>query len=256
MNDNQLQSRMKRLFVEGFTAIDIARPLHFFNADTPAVEVRRFMSDKQLSVVAIRKDGNVIGYTRQEDLTDGSCYDHIHNFDDAALLSQTSSYADVINCLSIYRCCFISSLGSVSAVISRSDIQTIPVRMWLFGMISIIEIYITRMLEVKYPDGSWQTELSQSRLKKAQEFQHERNRRNQNVKLIDCLQLVDKAQILMKDPDIRADAGFESRREAEKVIRELESLRNNLAHANDLISYDWDAIVTVSKRLDKIMTRV
>jgi hypothetical protein len=247
---------MKRLFVEGFTAIDIARPLHFFDAGAPAAEVRRFMTDNQLSVVAVKKDGNVIGYTQQEDLTDGICQDHIHNFDEAALLSQTSSYVDVINCLSASKYCFISELGSITAVITRSDIQKIPVRMWLFGMISIIEIYVSRMLEIKYPDGSWQKELSQSRLEKAQEFQHERKRRNQNVKLLDCLQLVDKARILMKDPDIREDAGFESRREAEKAIREFESLRNNLAHSNDLISYDWDAIVTVSRRLDKIMTRI
>ena len=76
------------------------------------------------------------------------------------------------------------------------------------------------------------------------------------MELLDCLQLVDKARILMKDPDFREDAGLGSRRATEKAIRDFESLRNNLAHNNDIVTYDWDTIVSVSQRLDKIMTRI
>ena len=55
---------------------------------------------------------------------------------------------------------------------------------------------------------------------------------------------------------MRKDVGFGSKRETEKVIRDFEALRNSLAHAHDIVAYDWDMIVTVSKRLDKILTRI
>jgi hypothetical protein len=60
----------------------------------------------------------------------------------------------------------------------------------------------------------------------------------------------------MKDPVIRDDAGFESMRAAKIAIKELESLRNNLAHAQDLLTYNWDAILAISNRLEKVMTRI
>ena len=51
MNSELLQSRMKRLFTEGFTAMDIAEPLLSFDADKSAEHVRQFMSDGNLGVI-------------------------------------------------------------------------------------------------------------------------------------------------------------------------------------------------------------
>ncbi len=256
MNSEPLQSRMKRLFAEGFTAMDIAEPLLSFDADKPAKNVRQFMSDNSLDVVGVRNDGVVIGYVQLEEMADGNCADYVHCFDEGVVLDQTSSYRDVIDCLARSKYCFVSVLGSVGAVITRSDIQKAPVRMWLSGMISIVEMYISRQLKTKYQGSSWQTLISANRLRKAQNLQEDRKRRNQKLSLLDCLHLADKAKILVKDPDMRKDAGFESKREAEKTIRDLESLRNSLAHAHDIVAYDWDMIVTVSKKLDKIMMRI
>ena len=72
----------------------------------------------------------------------------------------------------------------------------------------------------------------------------------------DCLQFTDKAQILIKDPEVLHEAGFSSKKEALRAIKDLQSLRNNLAHAQDILTYDWEIIVTISKRLDKVMTRI
>jgi hypothetical protein len=55
---------------------------------------------------------------------------------------------------------------------------------------------------------------------------------------------------------MREDMGFESKRTAEKVSKDFESLRNNLAHAQDIITNNWETIVVISRRLNKIMTRI
>lgn len=256
MEENNLQFRMKQIFTEGFTAIDIAKPLFSFDADKSALQVRQFMKNNHHEVVAIRNQGQPIGYIQLKDLRDGICQDYIHQFNVKSTLSQQASYRDVINCLAQNPYCFITTLGEVNAIITRGELQQVPVRMWLFGMISIIEIFLVRQIQEKYPYGSWQGLLSESRLEKAKNLQQEKERRNQKVDLFQCLQLTDKARILMTEPNMRMDAGFESKRDAEKAISDIESLRNNLAHASDLITYDWDIIVNIAQRLDKLMTRI
>jgi hypothetical protein len=247
---------MKRLFTEGFMAIDIAEPLASFDTDKCAVDTLQFMNKNDIEVVGVRREGVVAGYVQQQDLIDGKCGEHMHCFDKEIVLAETSFYPEVIDCLSRSKYCFISVLGSVGAVITRNDIQKPSVRMWLFGMITIVEIFIARTIEIKYPQSAWRRELSPERLKKAEDLQNERKRRDQHVTLLDCLQLGDKAKILMKDPEMREDMGFESKRTADKALKDFESLRNNLAHAQDIITYNWDSIVIISRRLNKIMTRI
>jgi len=37
------------------------------------------------------------------------------------------------------------------------------------------------------------------------------------------------------------------------TIKAVEALRNNLAHAQDIIARDWDTIVGLSENLDKVL---
>ena len=254
--DTSLQTRMRRLFVEAFTVMDIAEPLVSFDAGSDAEEVRAFMEERGLQLVGVRRDGVVAGYTRREELATGSCGDHLRPFSESEVVFEGASFPRVLEALIDSRYCFVSILGSVGAIVSRSDVEKPPVRMWLFGMITILEMFVTRSVQELYPDGSWAEEVSEGRLRKAQGLQKERERRGQSVDLLDCLQLSDKAAVLMKKEAMREDFGFESRREGERAIQELASLRNDLAHAQDIVSHNWEAIVNVSRRLDKIMTRV
>jgi len=256
MNTNFLQIRMKRLFTGGFTVLDIAENLVSFDADKDAVETERYMDESNLEIIGLRNEGVVVGYVRREELTHGQCFEHMHCFDENLVLSATSSLQEVLEVLAESEYCFVSVLGKVGGIVTRYDIQKPPVRMWLFGMITIIEMFMVRAMEAQYPNGSWQVELSAGRLNSAREILKERKRRNQAARLVDCLQLSDKALVLLKDLDMRADMGFQSMRAAKSAIKRLESLRNNLAHAQDILTYDWEVIVTISKRLDKVMTRI
>ena len=71
--------------------------------------------------------------------------------------------------------------------------------------------------------------------------------------LIDCLQLSDKGQILIADSAMLARLGFDSRSTAKRVVKELESLRNNLAHAQDIVTHDWAQIARMTQRIEGIL---
>ena len=100
MDNTSLQVRMKRLFTEGFMAIDIAEPLASFDTDKCAVDTLQCMNKNDLEVVGVRRDGVVVGYVQPQDLIGGKCGDHMHCFDKGIVLAETSFYPEVIDCLS------------------------------------------------------------------------------------------------------------------------------------------------------------
>jgi hypothetical protein len=95
--------------------------------------------------------------------------------------------------------------------------------------------------------------VSAGRIQKAEDLLAERTRRNQQISLLDCLQFADKGQIVARNEAIRGRTIFSSRRQIESTFKNLERLRNNLAHAQDIISGDWETIVTLSENLDRVL---
>jgi len=247
---------MRKLFLEGFSAMDIAEPLLSFDADKSSTELYAIMSGKNLEIAGIREDGLVEGYVHKEDLKQGRLVDTIRRFNDGQILTDSSYLQDVIIVLEKSSDCFISSLGNIGAYISRREIQKPPVRMWLFGLITILEMYIVHRIKITFPNETYKQHLSEGRLEKARALMEERRRRNESVDLLDCLQLSDKGQILLKNPAVREDMGIQSIKEGQKALKELESLRNNLAHSQDIIHSNWNAIVMFSERIHIIMTRM
>jgi hypothetical protein len=67
--------------------------------------------------------------------------------------------------------------------------------------------------------------------------------------LLDCLQFSDKIQILLKNSEFFREAGFPSLASAKKAAKELELLRNNLAHGQEISKHDWAAIVRLTERI-------
>lgn len=258
MDREALQLRMKRLFTEGFTVLDIAEPLLSFDAGVPAASAKAALDGSRDSVGGVRRDGRVCGYVRARDLHEGgTCADHARDVDPERIAQHTASLPDVVERLGEGdEYCFVSVLGQIDAFVIRAHFEKPPARMWLFGMITIAEIFLTETIEATYPDDSWTGLVSSGRMRKARELHAERMRREQPVRLVDCLQLSDKMQILIRDEEWRVEFDFGSRREGERWTQELASLRNNLAHAQPIIPANWEMIVEAAHRVDRIVARI
>jgi hypothetical protein len=148
---------------------------------------------------------------------------------------------------------FVKVLGVVGGITTKSDLEKQPMRMWLFGMVTLIEMRFTRLIVQYCPDDSWQQFLSDARVQKARDLLAERARRNQCVSLLDCIQFSDKGQILARNEEIRRLTMFESRRRVEQIFKELERLRNNLAHSQDIIASDWQIIVQLTENMERVI---
>ena len=111
-------SRLRRLFLEGFSAMDIAEPLVSFDAITDAGSVREYMAEKNFDLVGVRQDGLVEGYVRREDLVSGYCGDYMHPFTpDDDLVPDTANLTEVVKSLAINKQCFVTILDRVGAIV-------------------------------------------------------------------------------------------------------------------------------------------
>jgi hypothetical protein len=244
---------VRRLFAEGFQVADVAEPLPSFDAETPGDVVAQTMDADGFSVAGVRRRGLVTGFVERDGLGSGSCGDAAKDFRGATRLEASAPLSAAIRGLARQPRVFVTALGRVAGVVTPDDVQKPAARMWLFGMVTMIELRYTHLIAECCPEGSWREYLSEGRLKKAEEFMTERHRRHRPAGLLDCLQLSDKGQIVAKNEKIRSQTIFTSRRQAEDGIRLLEGLRNNLAHAQDIVSSDWEAIVQLSAHLDRAL---
>jgi hypothetical protein len=247
------QDSIRRVFTEVFSARDIAEPLVSFDSVIAAADARAKMEVDGFDAVGVRRDGLVRGYVERQDLEEGSCGDRMKEFESEVLISDSTSLAEVIRGLSTSDRLFVKVFGSVGGIVTKSDLQKPAVRMWLFGMVTLIEMRFTRLIQSFCPQESWHQFLSPSRLQKAEELRAERLRRNQQVRLIDCIQFSDKGQILARNKEIRRMTRFESRRQVEEAFKGLERLRNNLAHSQDIVSSDWEIILRLVENLERVI---
>jgi hypothetical protein len=251
MPSMRIPDAVKRVFTETFTARDIAEPLASFDADAPSAQLRAFMQARDFDVVGIRSEGRITGYVEKDALTEGACGQWRRPFDDAMVLDDTAPLLQVLMKLNRLPFAFISVLGSVGGIITRADLQKPPVRMWLFGIVTLIEMRCSELIERHCEADGWKKYLSEARLEKAQALLAERSRRDQTLRLVDCLQFSDKGQIIARNEEIRKLTVFPSRRQAEEAIKRLEQLRNNLAHAQDILTSDWGTIVELCEFITK-----
>ncbi len=252
-DDRPTETHLRRAFTASFTARDVAEPLLSFGAEQSAGYVSSVMAHLGRDYAGVRKGGVTVGYVEQRELTEGTCEATLRFFDHADVVADDAPLATLVERLDDRPRVFVKSLGNVCGLVTRGELQKPPVRMWLFGMITLLEMGLTSLIQRHHPDGAWRQLVPEGRLRKAEELLAERRRRHRSVDLLDCLQLADKGYILLKAEATREALGVASRSLGKKRLKGLEALRNNLAHSQDIVTLDWEAIARLSANLERIL---
>jgi hypothetical protein len=206
--------------------------------------------------VGVREQGVVAGYVIRAELTDGTAEAHRRPFGHGDVLPDSEPLLAAFAALCERRHVFINVLGHAGGIITRGDLQKTPVRLWLFGLVSLLEMQLLRVVRERYPGDAWAPLLSEERLQSTHRVFADRRRRNEENDLSDCLQLGDKATIFMKDPGLFALSGFRSKRALEGFFKEIGVLRNALAHANDISSGRWPVLAKLVTAVEEFLERL
>ena len=160
--------------------------------------------------------------------------------------------AAVVQVLDRHDACYVTRDGRIVGRVDRREVQGPVVRMWLFGIVTTIEWMITEDIRAA-ADVDWMAMISPARLRKAEGLQQSRVSNGREVPLLDCLQLADKIRIHRQiDSRPRPLLIGASIAESQRLVRDLEALRNSLAHAQDIVTHDWTQILRLARRLEEL----
>jgi hypothetical protein len=180
---------------------------------------------------------------------------HEHDIRPDQILKPKANIAEIIITLSQHSECFIEFGKGRYGVITKSSIEKPLVRMWLFGIISFSEEMLAEQITKAYPGDTWINLLPKDRLEQAQQIQKQRESMGQNSDLVSCLQLSDKARVALSDDQKLQNYGFESRKDAKRRMKTMESLRNNVVHQQPITIYDWPQIIRITNTIYYLVTK-
>jgi hypothetical protein len=253
LREPQSALRLSRTFLKSLTAADLMEPLRSLDANQPAAMGAALMRELSATVLGVRRGGVVTGWVQPSDSAEGLLGDHAHAFGDEEVLDEGAGLDVVLTKLVHQEHLFIRWLDEVAGVITRLDLQKAPMRMWLFGTITLLDMNATWAIEELYPGETWQSLVSQGRLAKAQALAAERRKRGSVCRLVDCLQVKDKADILLRERTHFSVLGLTSRREADRFAGAIESLRNHLAHAQEIEAGQLDTAARLAAFINSIV---
>ena len=164
-------------------------------------------------------------------------------------LSPEASLIDVVQVLTRHRQCLVQDKDGHHSQIDREDFDHPVARMWLFGILTSIELDMRSHIRSTILESIWRSALGSERLGKARDLQTERSRRGERCDLLDCLQLVDYLTILLAQPAFIETSGFRSKKSLKRVFSDLEELRNHLAHGQPLGTTLWPSIARLARNL-------
>jgi hypothetical protein len=248
---------LRNLFTQNITVRHIAEDLKYCNVETGAEVVREYMEKEDFDVLGIEEDSLICGYVEKSELKTGKCGNFKQIFSPPELIAESTPLTDLLLMFKKKSRMFILDGNQVKGIVTCGDLQKAPVRMFLFGLITLLEMQMLRVIQLWYPDETWKQILtSGSRLGKAEELLKERKERNEAIDLADCLQFCDKRDIVLKTPQLFINFDFTNIKDGKRFFKEAEELRNNLAHAQDIIAGStWEKVIDLVEEIETTLIK-
>jgi len=83
-----------------------------------------------------------------------------------------------------------------------------------------------------------------------------RRQASEALHLLDCLQFCDKRDLVLRVPGCPEQLGFSDSKSALRLFRDIEALRNRIAHAQDVVEgITWTDFFFLTETMDRILRR-
>jgi hypothetical protein len=250
---------LRALFEDGITVAAICEEIQSCLRGDDAETAREFLRQLDFDVAGVQDehDGPVTGYVLREELGPGRIGDFTQSLTPRDLISDSTPLADLLNLLRDRDHAFVLRRSDVAGIVNRADLNKPPVRIFLFGLISMFEMHVGSWCQKFYPNDSWKTALTNGRLEKAIDLRTLRTQKNQDTGLFDCLQFSDKCELLLRNEELTGHFEISSKAKARTTFSKAQDLRNSLAHsASDITNgSDWESVIDLVGEVERIVQR-
>lgn len=261
-----IKSRSKDLYriFDNVSVKHIAEPLASFDEGASSSETLAFIKQKNFDTVGVQKQGLACGYAKRSDLASHinknklTLGDHIKEFE--PILDESAPLIAAFRAMRDHnKYLFVSFFDRVVGIVSRGDMQKIPVRLWLWGLISLLELQLLRAIIEIYPDSEWDQSLTDSFGQPlGKKLFNKLKKTNSEINLAECLSFNEKKIILLNSEQCKNLIFTEENEPSEqnKFWDELGKLRNNLAHYHNIITKNWKDVVDSVIYAEKLLNRL
>lgn len=203
----------------------------------------------------------MIGFVDSNQL-DGSVDERMMRFDETKMLDESASLSQAIAIFADHYAnekndcyVFIRFLGEVTAIITKGDLQKIPVRIWLMGLLSLLEMQFLRIIRLWFADNQWEklNAISHKNLNQAKGIFASRKQKGQSIDLLECLYWIDKANIVARIPSMSKYLRYNNRKIMGKKFREFSELRNDIFHGYDYLSNYWPRLFSLIQEITDML---
>jgi len=239
-------SAIKQLFIDNVTARCIYEPLLSCPQSSMAMEAKEVLETRDFDVAGIkeRKDGPVVSYVMTKDLQGGETRDYSKTIEHDLIISDSTPLAQIFSVLSNKEFVFVVYGNQITGIITKADINKPPVRIYIFGTISLLEMHINLWINHFFKNDSWKEEIPKERMGSALKSYDLRKGNNQELTLVECLQLCDKRELLLKSKDFLNKFNL-SKKKFKSLVGRAETIRNELVHSQNSIiaNINWTKFV-------------
>jgi hypothetical protein len=219
------------------------------------MEVRKRMDTADFDVLGVNENNQVSGYVEKTNLGAGRCKDYQKIFHPSQLIANSTPLIDILPIMKENNWIFVLEKNHVTSIVTRADLQKAPVRMLLFGLTTLLEMNMQRIIESFYERDAWQQFLSWGRLESARTFLTKRQRRNEAIGLLDCIQFCDKIHLVVRSAELSRKLGILDKRTKQR-LGAIEDLRNRLAHAQDIVTgSSWEEVIDLTEFIGLLIQR-
>jgi hypothetical protein len=249
-------SDLRRLFDDSLKVRHISSPLQACDSESDVAEARKLMEDEFLDRLGVTTDGIIVGYVELHDLTEGKCGSCCKRFDYTEVVAHSTPLLDILPIMRQKPALFVLEHTAITSIVTKADLQKAPVRMLLFGVITLLEMYLREMMRVCYPGEALRAKLTPERLASAEKLLLQRRQSGEDLSLVDCLQMCDEYGLLLKTEGFLEHFQWASKGQAVSSFVAAERLRNSLAHAQDLVSGStWEKIIDIAEWVNTFLNR-
>ncbi|MFK3840792.1 hypothetical protein [Serratia sp. NPDC087055] len=195
---------LKSIFIDSVTAKAICEPLHACRLTDHADDVRRALIELDFdSAGVIDVNERSIGYINRDELKDGLISEKTKEINVGLLISDSTPIADIVHELKERKTLFVNYGSNISYIITRADLNKPPVRIFIFGMISLLEMHLNFWVAHFCPEERWVNSIPQKRIDSArQNLQYAQGKsENTELTLVNYLQFCDKKSLLKDSPE-------------------------------------------------------
>ncbi len=252
-------TELRGLLEAGITARAIMEPLQSCPAGSLAIEMTRILRQKGFDVAGVREthEGPVIGYVSKESLQNGVVRDHLRMLTTDLLVSDATPLPSLLSVLKSRERAFVLVRSEVTGIVTRADLNKPPVRVYLFGLVSLLEMHLTFWVRAYYPDDSWKQCLATRRLEKAEQLLSDRRARKQDTGLINCLQFCDKRDLVLARQELLDSLEIGAAPGTRAFLKRAEDLRNGLAHSQEYLvkGAAWSEVIDVVEWVEGVVEK-